>query len=286
MFRAIYDPENIYLVHIDLKSDTSFHDEIGQFISTLPNARVMKSYDWIYGGYSAIEIQLKAMEELFNEKWDFFVNLTGQDFPLKSQAFIRDYLEQNRQHNFIQVRDMELVWKQSRFRRRWYFIELRTGSIPLLRRKRVWPIPIPRSYPKGYTRYGGLTWFILNRGFCEYLCFDRTHDSLKKFLRHTYIPEEEFFQTIIMRSPFKDTVINDNKRLLMWKGKRILGLYYSRLHTLTMEDIEPLIKSEAFFARKFDETVDSQIIDFVESRLTAPETPSLLADSLDQRVND
>jgi hypothetical protein len=279
MFKAIYDRQNLYLVHIDLKSERSFHEEIGHFLSGFPNARMMKSYDWIYGGYSAIQIQLKAMQELLNEDWDFFINLTGQDFPLKTQAFMRDYLKRERLHNFMQIRDMDTVWKQSRFRTRWYFVELQTGSVPLLRRKRVWPLPIPRSYPTGYRRYGGLTWFILNREFCEYLCFDTTHNELKEFLKHTYIPEEEFFHTVIMRSPFKDTVVNDNKRLLMWKGHRILGFYYSRLRTLTMEDVDALIASEAFFARKFDEAVDSQIIDVLESRLIPLEAPSVSADT-------
>jgi hypothetical protein len=267
----MYDPENIYLVHIDVKTHISFHEEIREFLSAFPNARLMKSYDWIYGGYSAIDIQLRAMQELFRDDWDFFINVTGQDFPLKSQSFIRDYLEQNRSRNFMQIIDMEVQWKLSRFRRRWYYIELKTGSMPRLRRKRVWPLPIPRPYPRNYRRYGGLTWFILNREFCEYLCFDHTHDKLKNFLKHTYIPEEEFFHTVVMHSPFKDSVVKDNKRLLIWKGNRILGFYYSRLHTLRMEDLETLNKSDAFFARKFDETVDSQIIDAMESRLVPVE---------------
>jgi len=276
MFRTIYDPENIYLVHIDAKSNASFHEEIRDFLGDFPKARLMKSHDWIYGGYSAIDIQLKAMEELFDEEWDFFINLTAQDFPLRSQAYIKGYLQENRQHNFMQIRDMELSWKQSRFRRKWYFVELQTGSLPLLRRQRIWPLPIPRSYPKGYKRYGGLTWFILNREFCEYLCYTREHEKLKEFLKHTYIPEEEFFQTIIMHSPFKDTVVNDNKRLLIWKGKRLLGLRYSRLHILTMEDVGVLENSDAFFARKFDVSVDNQVIDFAESRLSALQTSSPL----------
>ena len=152
------------------------------------------------------------------------------------------------------------------------------------------PIPVPRWYPKAYKRYGGSSWFILNRQFCEYLGFDRGHEKLLAFLKHTYIPEEEYFHTVIMHSPFKETVVNDSKRYVNFVAKwavprlaRMLrlkghylgfnitpkGVYYSRLKTLTMQDLGKLNRSDAFFARKFDETVDREIIDVLESRLTA-----------------
>lgn len=259
MFRAIYVPENVYLVHIDKKSDASLHQEIRSFLSSYRNVRMMQPRDCIYCGYSMVDIELKAMKELLNEDWDFFMNLSGQDFPLKSQDFIRDYLAHKPGQNFVHIIDVDRNWPAAKFRARWYFVEYKLGSLPILRRKRVWPLPIRTSYPKGYQEYGGSQWFTATRRFCEYVCLDPEVHKLRRFFRHTYIPDEHFFQAAIMNSPFRDSVVNDNKRLIHWRHKRI--------HTFTMADTETLFASDAFFARKFDETVDAQIVDYLEARL-------------------
>ena len=282
IFRAIYDAENTYLIHIDKKSEPSFHQEIRDFLSPYANVRFMPSYDCVYYGYSTLDIDLKAIKELLNEKWDFFLNVSGQDFPLKSQAYIRNYLESRRDKNFVQVRDIEKEWKKISYRAHWYVIELKINS-RILQRKRLLPTPIWRPYPKGYRRYGGSAWCILNREFCEYLTLDPSYDRLKRFMKHTIIPEEEFFQTVIMNSPFKDTVINDNKRFITFQGIRMFdnlartvglrGYYYSRMKLVTMDDLDKLTKSDAFFARKVDESVDPRVIDVLESRLLPPENP-------------
>jgi Core-2/I-Branching enzyme len=260
MFKATYSANNIYLVHVDTKSGPSIREEIQYFVSQYVNVHMMRSYDWIYGGYSAIEIQLRAMQQLLEEPWDFFVNLTGQDFPLKRQDQIRDYLISRRSNNFMHVMDVEREWVAAQFRTRWYFIECKVGSIPLLRRKRVWPLPWRRSYPPQYRQYGGSTWFIGNREFCEYISYDSRVDPLKSFYKHSYIPEEEFFQTAIMHSPFRHTVINDNKRLIEWRNGKI--------HTFTTADIPVLSSTDAFFARKFDPYFDSRILDYLETNLS------------------
>lgn len=276
MFRTVYDPENLYLIHIDKKSDPAFHKEIREFLSPYSNVRFLPSEDAVYCGYSTLALDLKAIREFLKEEWDFFLNVSGQDFPLKTQAYIRNYLKDLRDRNFIHVLDVETQWRKARFRAWWYFVEFKINS-PILRRKRVWPLPILRSYPKEYKRYAGSAFCILNREFCEYLTFDPSLDRLKKFLKHTYIPEEEFFQTAIMNSPFKDTLINSSKRMYVTVGKRafdklarmvgLRGYYYSRQQILTMQYLDRLTATDAFFARKFDENVDTEIVDVLESRL-------------------
>jgi hypothetical protein len=64
-----------------------------------------------------------------------------------------------------------------------------------------------------------------------------------------------------MNSIFKETVINDNKRLIVWDPRRI--------HTFTIADCKILTESNAFFARKFDLSRNSQIISMIEEQLAA-----------------
>ncbi len=258
VFEAIYDPDNHYLVHVDKKSPDAVHRTIRDFLAQYPNARVMESSNWVYGGYSAVEIQLRAIRELLPLDWNFFLNLTGQDYPLKTQAQMKAFLAEHPGRNFLHVMDQRRDWPGSWFRMKWHWVELR-GPVPLPPRKRMIPLPVVRRFLAGVTPYAGSTWFIISREFCEYLCTEQKIGRYEAFYRHTYIPEEHFFQTVIMHSPFRETVIKDNKRLIMWPDGRI--------HTFKSDDYNTLVASDAFFARKFDESVDREILDRLEQRL-------------------
>jgi hypothetical protein len=74
--------------------------------------------------------------------------------------------------------------------------------------------------------------------------------SGQEFWRWTCCPEENFFQTLIMNSRFRDWVIADNKREIVWPGPK----------TFTMADYAYLKASPKFFARKFDMDVDRSIL--------------------------
>ena len=54
-----------------------------------------------------VDAELKGMKELLklSQNWDFFINLSGQDFPLRPQAVIKDFLKSNKRKNFIKIAD-------------------------------------------------------------------------------------------------------------------------------------------------------------------------------------
>ena len=260
LFRAIYDRDNVYLIHVDAKSASSVHAEVRESVQNCKNARLMRSYNWVYGGFSAVEIQLDAISQLLEEQFDFFINLSGQDFPLKTQGEIKESLHRVKDKNFITVED--LFEECSVNKRGWlgkYWFEIKAPSWLLPARRRVIPLPINRKIP--WKAYMGSTWFIFSHEFCRFLCHDRSVDEYRRFYRHSFIPEESFFQTLIMNSTFRDTVVNDAKRLIIWDPRRI--------HTFTTSDSKILADSDAFFARKFNPSLDAQIIGQIEERLAA-----------------
>ena len=63
-----------------------------------------------------------------------------------------------------------------------------------------------------------------------------------------------FFQTLILNSSFKDTVINETLREIQWNGQSNPKVY-------TINDYEMLKQSTALFARKFDSDIDHEIIE-------------------------
>lgn len=257
LFRTIYHPANYYLVHVDKRSGVGLQTEIQDFLSSFANASLLKNQSTLWGGYSLVDAELRGIEELLkiSPKWEFFINLSGQDFPLKSQAHIQDFLRRNKGKDFIKVSNQRKIRPETLSRIENYCIEFS---------KRILRTPIKRPYLRGVTPYIGNQWMILSRKFCEFVCYSPEVKRFKKFYRHTFIADEGFFQTVIMNTSYKETIVNDDKRTIDWVP---LGTIKLRPRDFTFKDAEFLLASQGLFARKFDETVDEGILSILESNL-------------------
>jgi hypothetical protein len=259
LFRAIYHPAHYYLVHVDKRSGVGLQTEIQDFLSGFPNTSLLKSQSTLWGGYSLVNTELRGIEELLKigSEWEFFINLSAQDFPLKSQTYIRDFLSRNIGKDFIKVAN------QSRFRpdtlsRIENYITESGDSMPST------PI-LKRPFLRGVTPYIGNQWMILSRKFCEFVSYSPEVERFKRFYRHTFIADEGFFQTVIMNTSYKGTIVNDDKRTIDWVPWGTIKL---RPRDFTSKDAKFLLASQGLFARKFDETVDAGILSILESNLS------------------
>lgn len=86
-------------------------------------------------------------------------------------------------------------------------------------------------------------------------------ERYERFFRHSFIPDESFFQTVIMNSDFRGTVVNDYLRTINMQPKGV-QIFRER-------DYDFLVNSGGLFARKFDEAVDPVFLDRLEQRLFA-----------------
>jgi hypothetical protein len=258
LFRAIYHPANYYLVHVDKRSGVGLQTEIQDFLSSFANASLLKSQSTLWGGYSLVDAELRGIEELLKigSEWKFFINLSGQDFPLKSQTHIQDFLSRNIGNDFIRVANQSKFRPDTLYRIQNYVTEF--GNM-ILR------TPIKQQYLRGVTPYIGNQWMILSRKFCEFLCDSPEVERFKRFYQHTFIPDEGFFQTVIMNTSYEGTIVNDDKRTIVWVPVGIIKL---RPKDFTSKDTEFLLASQGLFARKFDETVDAKILSILESNLS------------------
>ncbi|CAM9136431.1 unnamed protein product [Choristocarpus tenellus] len=89
LLKAIHDPRNFYLVHLDRKTGSTLRGDLETFALDLgDNIRMLTpSLDVSWGGYS---ITLTALFGLctmvqWTSQWDYFINLSASDFPLLSQ---------------------------------------------------------------------------------------------------------------------------------------------------------------------------------------------------------
>lgn len=88
LLRAIYQPQNIYCIHIDLKSSVSLHRTMHHLANCFPNVFIASNQDKIkWGDVSVLLPAINCMRDLIEYhygKWKYFINLTGQEMPLRT----------------------------------------------------------------------------------------------------------------------------------------------------------------------------------------------------------
>ena len=87
LLRAIYRPQNIYCIHVDKKCDDKVFKAMEGISGCFENVFLSATRtDVQWGRFSVLEPDLVCMEELFqrSRKWKYFINLTGQEFPLRT----------------------------------------------------------------------------------------------------------------------------------------------------------------------------------------------------------
>ncbi|MEY4504274.1 MAG: hypothetical protein RL154_567 [Pseudomonadota bacterium] len=260
LFKAIYDPANYYIIHIDKRSGDKLYDEIQDFLVGFANTALLKSENAVWGGYSLVDAELRGIEELLKmgAEWEFFINLSAQDFPIKSQKYIRDFLTQNRGKDFMKLSNQSITRPDTLHRIENYVTESENEvSEPMFK----------RTFLDGVTPYIGNQWVILSRKFCEFVTHSPEIDRFKEFYQNTLIADEGFFQTVIMNTSYEATIVNDDKRAIDWVP---MGTIKLRPRDFTANDADFLKLSDDLFARKFDETVDMEILNILDSHLSRP----------------
>ncbi len=86
LLRAIYRPQNYYCIHVDAKASQAIRDAMDSIAKCFDNVFLSsRSIDVQWGWFSVLEPELVCMEDLIKyKKWKYFINLTGQEWPLKT----------------------------------------------------------------------------------------------------------------------------------------------------------------------------------------------------------
>ncbi|XP_043540065.1 beta-1,3-galactosyl-O-glycosyl-glycoprotein beta-1,6-N-acetylglucosaminyltransferase 3-like, partial [Chiloscyllium plagiosum] len=92
LLRSIYAPQNVYCIHVDRKSPSQFHAAVWAIASCFHEyVFVAAKLEWVtYAGWSRVQADLNCMKELLESpvRWRYFINVCGQDFPLKTNREI------------------------------------------------------------------------------------------------------------------------------------------------------------------------------------------------------
>ena len=88
LLRAIYRPQNYYCIHVDSQSSNDIHEAISAIANCFSNVFISsRSVKVVWATFSVLEPELVCMKDLWRyTKWRYFINLTGQEWPLKTNG--------------------------------------------------------------------------------------------------------------------------------------------------------------------------------------------------------
>ncbi|KAK1877276.1 Xylosyltransferase 1 [Dissostichus eleginoides] len=264
LFKAIYHTSHYYYIHVDQRSNY-LYKEVLSLAGQYPNVRVTPwRMSTIWGGASLLTMYLRSMEDLLKMSdwsWDFFINLSAADYPIRTNELLVAFLSKYRNMNFIKSHGRDnarFIRKQGLDR---LFLECDTH---------MWRLG-DRKIPEGIAVDGGSDWFLLKPALHELV------SSMKSFYAYTLLPAESFFHTVLENSAHCETMVDNNLRLTNWNRKLGCKCQYKHIvdwcgcspNDFKTSDLPRFQQASrpTFFARKFEASVSQEIINQLDSYL-------------------
>ena len=282
--RALSDGNASFFVHIDAKSDIRQFDGIHSENVHFTKARLPVYWAEFSGVEAIILLMREALKSI--HAGDYFVLLSGSEYPLRSAGYIQNFFETNRGAEFIncvRMPNADAGKPISRFTTIRYpvrqpvarFAFRALAKFGLARRDY-------RKHLRELEPYGGNTWWALSREACAYvLDYHQNHPHLAQFFERVFSPEEYFIHTILGNSRYKSRM----RRSLVFEDWSAGGGHpaiisekhlqlFNRQDKVGLADVHG--PGELLFARKLtDETLGQvnrldEMIEHKESRGTQP----------------
>jgi hypothetical protein len=249
-------PETTFLIHVDRKSSDAVYDEMTGRLADLGGVRFLPRHTCHWGGFGHVRASLKVIDAVVQERAvpDHLILLSGQDYPIKTNAqlrgFLRDGVGRSYFLHFPLPTDNWSHGGLDRFQQ-WH---LRRPYLHLR-------LPRRRRLPHALRPWGGSAYWILSQQAVRTVSdFLAANPWYIRFFSHVDIPDELFFQTILLNSPEAERCLNVRLHYTEWGRTPAPAI-------LTRDDYPQLAASTCLFARKFDQTIDAEILDMIDDRL-------------------
>ncbi|GFS01556.1 beta-1,3-galactosyl-O-glycosyl-glycoprotein beta-1,6-N-acetylglucosaminyltransferase [Elysia marginata] len=273
LLRIVYRPQNRYCIHVDSKADAEFYSALKAVAACFPGNVRMSSrrVDVRWGTFTVLEPELICMQDLWDmdnnfnlnagtsqnsvrneqqnkKKWKYFINLTGQEFPLKTNFELVQILKTFKGANHEE------------------------GT-----RKRADSGRWPSTPPHGIIPTKGGVHTLLNRATVDFILHNEKAADFIDWLRSTGIPDETLFASINYNPQLNiPGTYNGNKmeniepltRYKMWYGHNCYsGQTVRGVCILSTGDLHRLGEAPHLFANKFYLHQDRVVIGCLEEKL-------------------
>jgi hypothetical protein len=275
-----------FFIHVDKKTDAQTYAFMVERLKHLSNVRFYKRHKCYWGDFSQVVAAIQGIKEIVKQgkHFDWVILLTGQDYPIKSNRQIENFLESNQNQLFIEnfalpraswirenggldrieYRHFRLFNKKIRFTDR-KISNSRVISVALPSYLSF--LPIKRKFFNGIKPFVGSPYWILSYECIKYIDqFIAQNPKFMKFFQGVHCADEIFFQTVVLSSHFSENVVDNSLRYTDWSAGG------SNPAILGEDDFLKLKESTALFARKFDMMKDEKILDMLDEYIREPHT--------------
>jgi hypothetical protein len=295
LIEQLTDNEVYFYIHIDEKI------ELNQFEKALEginNIYLFKDdrLKVTWGSFSIVKVTILMIKKIIKDGASgYCILMSGRDYPIKTKGYIKSYLINNYGLNFISglslfspkswakalnriekynfylddnIRAVESLYsiyekkfykKESKSLRKIYRVlrsdyKYKWGVIRIFKK---------RKFPEYLNPYGGSQWWALPIETIKIIDdFIIKNKNYLNFHRYTHCPDEIFFHSIIY-SNLKKEHITDSITYVDWTRENC-----KLPVTFKLDDFHELSKvKNKLFARKFDESVDSEILNIIDKAL-------------------
>ena len=225
-----------FWVHVDQRTDRQTYASMVDGVRHLPNVWFLKKrFKCHYMTlFSAVQAVIQGIDELLQRgiPFDYLIYLTGQDYPIKTNAQIEAVLERANGASYLSYLPLpyegthpaggRIIQNASRIDCWHLHLFGRYVRLPLRKRSLVARVVNlfvlkKRRFPVGFKAYGGWAYWCLARQHVEYVHnFVNLHPAFVRFFRFVKSADEICFQTILLNSPFRHEIINDDLRCEDW----------------------------------------------------------------------
>lgn len=292
--------ENIDIfVHLDKKWKLE-REEISEIENSSENVFVIKKrIHGVLDRFSLPQIALNMIDAALSReketgvKYGYFILLSGQDYPIKSKAYIQKFLDAQYpkplvdydsavEGNWVWGKYQLTKWENKidgiqKRRNKGLIRSIKVGFYLFCYKleKLFRGIPWTNLQKAGIKIYGGSQWWILPHGVIEHVKEQQKHNKkVIKELKRAWTPDENFFQTLALNSPYAERIVEGDPIFDTGRGDFKAMTYCNFItptksfmghpHTITTKDYDRIMLKKALFARKFDDTIDSNVLDMID----------------------
>lgn len=266
------DGNSFFYIHIDLK--TSIDDGILKKL-LIKNVVLVERVNTKWGDITLVDATLNTMKAAKDSGINFhsIILLSGQDYPIKSNRYIDNYLLNSPAKIFMDyfpLPNYESWAEGGTYRYKKYYFgntKSRFLAAKVMNLLATLIPPLSRAIPPDLKHFCGSQWWIIdNYGLNFILDYLDKNPKYLRFHRFTFAPDEMFFQTIVINAEdtrIKNSIENNNRRFMKRNGDN------PHPEILTKLDKDEILKSEALFARKFDGDKSSTLLDMLDKAMEA-----------------
>lgn len=264
-----YDSNDIY-IHLDKKWKLS-KEEIQRIEKTAKKSDIYFIKNRInvkWGTYTQIECEMSLLKESLKKGYQYYHLMSGVDMPLKKQVEIHNFFAQNAGKEFVHYDSNKIdSTAYERVSKYHFFVSRSNGLIG----KGV--NQISRVLQKGIDRIGkydiefqkGANWFSITNDLAQYVL--NKEKNIKKIFKYSRCGDEMFLQTIVINSRFKDKLVQNNYCDNYGTIQYCIDWKRGNPYTYRLDDYDYLVESGMCFARKFDCSVDNEIIKAIKQKV-------------------